>query len=149
MPAYFRLVPPGQAISGTVTSAFRKSAAPVLAHEAADLTGLILDLGECDRGNIDACRLLGIQNFYPPGGDLNDESTVWADPRLLAAGDMDRIAATPVDCKGVPVFGFQQIPDPINHSLWLILKSFGYKPSAQHFAGNEYRIQERNKESLS
>ncbi len=96
------------------------------------LTGLILNLGKGNRGHIRAGNLILTQNFDPPRSDFDDQSTIWTNPCLLAAGYVNRIATSAVNRERVPFFGSQQVPDPINHKLSLIPKPTGYKAGAQN-----------------
>ena len=99
------------------------------------LAGLILDLAEGNRRNVYAGGLFRTQNFDPAWSYLDDQPAIRADPCLLAAGNMDRIAAGAVDGKRVPVFGFQQVPDPINHRFMANPKTVGIQALRAHFAG--------------
>lgn len=47
---------------------------------------------------------------------------------MFASKNVDRTATMAVDRKWMPVFGFQEFPDSVNHKIWLIPKRVRYKP---------------------
>jgi hypothetical protein len=92
------------------------------------LAGLILDIGECDGGNIDTGNLIRSQYFDIPRCGFDDQSAIWAYPCLFAAVHPNRFAAVAVNCEWVPFLAFQNRPDPIDHhGVSLIQKVVRFK----------------------